>query len=92
MQAEYDELAHARRDLEQKLNKLKVVLWDIKLPRAESDTVTETMQNSYAMLKNPKMLGAYSGVEEISTERARVKYLYAQLQQIEDKYRKTETH
>ncbi|MGH8121027.1 MAG: hypothetical protein ACRESK_10480 [Gammaproteobacteria bacterium] len=91
MHAEFDELAHARRNLEQKLNKLKVVLWDVKLPRAESEAITETMKNSYAMLKNLKLLGAYSGVEQISTELARVKYLYAQLQEIEDKYRSKET-
>jgi hypothetical protein len=92
MQAEFDQLAKARRDIDQKLNKLKVVLWDLKLPKAESDAITETMKNSYAMLKNPRLLGAYSGVEEISTELARVKYLYAQLQEIEDKYRTKETH
>lgn len=91
MQNEFDQLARARRDLEQKLNNLKVVLWDLKLPRAESDAITEKMKNSYAMLKNPRLLGAYSSVEEISTERARVKYLYAQLQEIEDKYRTKET-
>ena len=87
MQAEFDQLARARRDLDQKLNKLKVVLWDLQLPKAEGDAITAKMQNSYAMLRNPKMLGAYSGVEEISTELARVKYLYTQLQEIEDKYR-----
>ena len=91
MQAEYDNLARARRDLDQKLNTLKVVLWDLKLPREESDAITETMKNSYAMLKSPRMLGAYSSVEEISTELAHIKYLYAQLQQIEDKYRSKET-
>lgn len=91
MQAEFDQLARARRDIDQKLNKLKVVLWDLKLPKAESDAITETMKNSYAMLKNPRMLGAYYGVEEISTELARVKYLYTQLQEIEDKYRGKET-
>ena len=92
MEAEFDQLARARRDLDQKLNKLKVVLWDLKLPRAEGDAITETLKNGYAMLKNPNMLGAYSGVDDISTELARVKYLYAQLQQIEDKYRTKETH
>jgi hypothetical protein len=91
MQTEFDQLARARRDLDQKLNKLKVVLWDLKLPKAESEAITETMKNSYAMLKNPRLLGAYSGVEEISTELARVKYLYNQLQEIEDKYRTKET-
>ena len=91
MQTEFEQLARARRDLNQKLNKLKVVLWDLKLPKAESDAITETMKNSYAMLKNPKMLGAYSGVEDISTELARIKYLYARLQEIENKYRSQET-
>ena len=91
MQAEFDHLAKARRDLDQKLNKLKVVLWNLKLPKAESDAISDTMKNSYAMLKNPRMLGAYSGVEDISTELARVKYLYTQLQEIEDKYRSKDT-
>ena len=91
MQAEFDQLARARRDLDQKLNKLKVVLWDLKLPKAESEAITETMKNSYAMLKNPRMLGAYSGVEDINTELARVKYLYTQLQEIEDKYSSQDT-
>ena len=86
MQAEFDNLARARRDLDQKLSKLKVVLWELKLPRAESDVITETMKNSYAMLKNPRMLGAYSGVDEISAELGRIRYLHQQLQEIEDKY------
>ena len=91
MQDEFDQLAKARRDLNQKLDKLKVVLWDLKLPKAESDAITETMKNSYAMLKNPRMLGAYSGVEEISAELARTKYLYSELQAAEDKYRNKDT-
>jgi hypothetical protein len=87
MQAEFDQLARARRDLNQKLDKLKVVLWDVKLPKAENDAITETMKNSYAMLKNKRLLGAYSSIDEISTEVDRVKFLYSQLQAVEDKYR-----
>lgn len=91
MQAEYEKLAQARRNLESKLNKVKVVLWDLKLPKAESDAITETMKNSYAQLKNPRMLGAFSGMEELGAELAQVQYLYQQLQAIEDKYRGKET-
>jgi hypothetical protein len=87
MQAEFDQLARARRDLNQKLDKLKVVLWDMKLPKAENDAITDTMKNSYAVLKNKRLLGAYSSIDEISTELDRVKFLYSQLQAVEDKYR-----
>lgn len=91
MQAEYEKLAQARRNLESKLNNVKVVLWDLKLPKDESDLITETMKNGYAQLKNPRMLGAYSGMEELSAELAQVQYLYTQLQAIEDKYRGRDT-
>jgi len=91
MQAVYEKLEQARRNLERKLNNVKVVLWDIKLPQAESDAITETMKAGYGLLKNPRMMGAYSGVEELSAELAQVQYVYMQLQAIEDKYRNKET-
>jgi hypothetical protein len=91
MQVEFEKLSKARRDLEQRLNKLKVVLWGLKLPKEENDAITETMKNSYAMLKNPKLLGAYSGPEELAAELSRIEYLKSQLQEINEKYRTSET-
>jgi len=84
MEAEYEKLTRARRDLEQRLNRLKVLLWNVELPRAQSAAITEQMQNSYALLKNRRMLGAYSGPQEISEELARLEYAYENLDWIEE--------
>jgi len=87
MHDKFDQLAKARRDLNEGLDKLKVVLWDLNLPRAENDAITGTMKNSYAMLKNKRLLGSYSSVDEIDAELDRVNFLHSQLQAVEDKYR-----
>ena len=83
MQAEYDKLAKARKKLEQRLNRLKVELWDIKLPKEEGDKITEQLKNAYVLLKNPKMLGAFSGGSEISDELSRVEFAYNDLESVE---------
>ena len=84
MQAEYDKLVKARKDLEKRLSRLKAVLWDVELPKEQGEKITEQMKNGYALLKNPKMLGAFSGVAEISDELSRVEFAHDSLEGVEE--------
>lgn len=84
MQVEYDKLVKARKDLEKRLSRLKAVLWDVELPKEQGEKITEQMKNGYALLKNPKMLGAFSGVAEISDELSRVEFAHDSLEGVEE--------
>ncbi|MBI4005978.1 MAG: hypothetical protein HY356_04865 [Gammaproteobacteria bacterium] len=84
MQMEYDKLTKARKNLEKRLSRLKAVLWDVELPKEQGEKITEQMKNAYALLKNPKMLGAFSGVSEISDELSRVEFVYNNLEGVEE--------
>lgn len=87
MQAEFDKLQQARQNLESRLSRLKVILWDVQLPATEGDAVTQEMKNGYALLKDRKLLGSYSGLDEISNELGRVEYINNYLRAVEDEYR-----
>ena len=87
MQAEFEALKKARRNLESRLNRLKVVLYGIELPAEERNAISESMKNGYRLLKNKKLLGAYSELQAITDELRQVEYVKDELQVIEDKYR-----
>lgn len=87
MAEEFKKLEKARRNLESLLNRLKVVFYGVDLPDGERKKITEVMKNGYAHLKNKKLLGAYSSIDEISSELGRIEYIYSELKDIEAKYR-----
>ena len=83
MLAEYAELKKARDALRRQLGKLKARLWNLRLPADQARTVRERMQQGYAILKNPPMLGAFHDVEEVRRELAKVQGASNRLEEIE---------
>ena len=87
MEAEFEKLKVARRNLESRLNRLKAILWGKQIAREEMDAINEQMKNGYALLKNQKLMGAYTDAEQISIEQAQIEFINNQLKEIEDRYR-----
>ena len=87
MGAEFEKLKKARQSLESRLNRLKAILWDAQLPKEEGGAINEQMKNGYVLLKNDKLLGAYSSLEEISGDLAQIEFINESLRTVEDKYR-----
>ncbi len=87
MEAEFEKLKVARRNLESRLNRLKAIMWGTELGREEAEAINEQMKNGYALLKHQKLMGAYTGVEQISDELARVEFINNYLREIEEKQR-----
>ena len=87
MQAEFEALKTARRNLESRLNRLKVVLYGVALPAEERNTINATMKNGYRLLKNKKLLGAYRSVEEIDEEILKTEFTYQQIVELEQMVR-----
>ena len=87
MEAEFEKLKKARRNLEAHLGRLKAVLWGVEIPKEESDAISSEMKNGYLLLKNKKLMGAYADVAAITDEYNRVEYLNDYLKKIEEKYR-----
>ena len=87
MQAEFEKLKKARRNLESRLGRLKAVLWGVEMPKEKSDAITNEMKNGYLLLKNKKLMGAYPDVEAITDEYNRVEYINEYLKKFEDDYR-----
>jgi hypothetical protein len=82
MQDEFAKLVKSRRTLERRLAKLKYHLRDVKLPPEQAGKTNEYMLNGYKLLRTPKMLGAFSGVADITAELGRVNYAYANLDEV----------
>lgn len=91
MAAEFEKLEKARRNLEGRLGRLKAILWGVEMPKEESDAISNEMKNGYLLLKNKKLMGAYTDVESITDEYNRVEYLNDYLKKIEEKYREQRT-
>ncbi len=73
-QALYARLEKARRDLDQRLARMKMKLWNVRLPRAEAEQMNEQLMSAYQLLNRPKLLGAFHDLGEIERELTRVEY------------------
>jgi len=78
--AEYKKLEKARRNLDRKLARIKGVMWNVKLPAEQAGEIVSKVRKGYALLKSKKLLGAFSGLESISEELARVEYSNQELE------------
>jgi len=87
MEAEFEKLKVARRNLESRLNRLKAIMWGTEVSREEGEAINEQMKNGFALLKHQKLMGAYTGVEQISDELARVEFINNYLREIEERQR-----
>ena len=78
--AEYKKLEKARRNLDRRLARIKAVMWNVKLPAAQAEEIVSKIRKGYELLKTKKLLGAFSGLQSISDELARVEYAYQNLE------------
>ena len=78
--AEYKKLEKARRNLDRRLARIKGVMWNVKLPADQAEEIVSKVRKGYALLKTKKLLGAFSGLESISEELARVEYTNQELE------------
>ena len=83
MRAEYAELELARDAMRRQLGKLKARVWKLQVPPGQARVIREQMQQGYAALKNPPMLGAFSSVADISKDLARTKEISNKLKTLE---------
>ncbi len=91
IEAAYAELKEDRDKLNRKLGLVRTDVWGLKLPRQQADAIEDKLLNGYKLLKHPPLLGAFSSVEEISEERAKVQGALDDLAQIEQELKKTNT-
>ncbi len=93
IQAEYKKLEKARRNLDRRLARLKAIMWNVELPAKQAEVIVSKMRKGYELLKTKKLLGAFTGLENISDELVRVEYAYQDLEGVaeEIKAAKSET-
>ena len=83
--AEYKKLEKARRNLDRRLARLKAVMWNVELPADQAEEIVSKMRKGYEILKTKKLLGAFSGLQSISDELARVEYTHQNLEGVIEK-------
>jgi len=84
IQAEYKKLEKARRNLDRRLARIKGVMWNVELPAEQAREIVSKIRKGYALLKTKKLLGAFTGLESISDELARVEYVHQNLESVLD--------
>jgi len=82
--AEYKKLEKARRNLDRRLARIKGVMWNVELPAEQAREIVSKIRKGYALLKTKKLLGAFTGLESISDELARVEYVHQNLESVLD--------
>lgn len=78
--AEYKKLEKARRNLDRRLARIKGVMWNVEMPADQAEEMVSKVRKGYGLLKSKKLLGAFSGLESIRDELARVEYVYQDLE------------
>lgn len=81
--AAYGELTAARKALRQKLGDLKALTWGREWPAAQARAAGEGMMAAQYLLQSPAQLGAFSDVDGVRSEQARVQAALVKLQEIE---------
>ncbi len=91
IQAEYKILEKARRNLDRRLARIKAVMWNVQLPPEQAKDIVSKMRKGYGLLKTKKLLGAFSGLQSISDELARVEYAHQKLEGVVEALRATKS-
>jgi len=81
-QATYEKLEKARRDLDRRLARMKMSLWNVKLPKEEADSIKKQLMSAYKLINNPKLMGAYRNLDEISHELTQVEYAKEKVEEL----------
>ena len=84
IQAEYKKLEKARRNLDRRLARIKGIMWNVEFPAEQAREIVSKIRKGYALLKTKKLLGAFTGLESISDELARVEYVHQNLESVLD--------
>jgi cell shape-determining protein MreC len=84
MKVEYEILLQERKKLKRQLARLKHDMWGLKFSREEAKQMSTTVMGASNLLRNPDMLGAFSNVEDIKDEIAKVNFAEKSLQQVSE--------
>ncbi len=66
--------------MDRRLARIKAVLWNVELPAEQAEQIVSKIRKGYELLKTKKLLGAFSGLQSISDELARVEYAHGNLE------------
>lgn len=83
MRAEYEILEQARKELKSHIGLLKHQMWGLTFPSATARDISKTVMGANKLLKNPHMLGAFSSVEQIKDEVAKIEFAEKSLEEID---------
>jgi archaellum component FlaF (FlaF/FlaG flagellin family) len=84
MEAEYEILEQTRKKLKSHIGLLKHQMWGLKFPAATAKEISTTVMGANQLLKNPPMLGAFSSIEEIKNETAKIEFAEKSLTEIDE--------
>ena len=84
MEAEYELLEQARKKLKRHIALLKHKMWGLKFSPDVAKKLSNTVLSANRLLKNPHMLGAFSSVEQIKDETAKIEFADKSLVEIEE--------
>lgn len=79
----YDDLERERRNLRQRLNKVRYYLAEADLADTRAEKVQEELDSANRLLINPPLLGAFRGVDGIQQELDRIARINERLDEIE---------
>ena len=82
MTSEYKVLEKERGILRQRLARLKHHMWGLKFEKNKAKEISEILLNAHRLVKNPNMLGAFSGVESIRDEIMKLKFANKSLDRV----------
>ncbi|MDX1518807.1 MAG: hypothetical protein R3318_01710 [Gammaproteobacteria bacterium] len=78
----YEELEKARRDLGRRLARVKMSLWNVRLPKEEANKMSEQLMNAARLIQRPKLMGAFRNLEEMKDELTRVEYAKERVEEL----------
>ena len=82
MTAEYEILDKERKILKRRLSRLKHDMWGLQFVPEDAKIISEIMLNAHKLIRNPYMLGAFSNVEGIQNELAKIKFAEKSIDQV----------
>lgn len=82
MTAEFEDLEQERKKLKRRLSRLKHEMWGLKFTPEKAKKMNEIMMAAHKLIKNPDMLGAFSSVEEIQDEFAKIQFADKSIDQV----------
>ncbi|MCY4155469.1 MAG: hypothetical protein OXF58_09130 [Gammaproteobacteria bacterium] len=82
MRAEYAKLEQARTEVRQQLGRLKAGIWKLRVPPEQARVIEKRLYQGHVLLQNPPLLGAFSGLEDLSRELQKVNSVRADLEHL----------